>query len=276
MNLGKLVFSQLMAHLPLTTFRRCVARYRGHFKVKSFSCRDHFLCMAFAQLTYRESLRDIEACLRAQSAKLYHLGFRSAVSRSTLADANESRDWRIYADFAQQPDRHRPPALRRRPLRRRARRTPSTRSIPPPSICACRCSPGRRFDHQGGRQAAHAARPARQHPLVSSSSATARCTTSTSSTSSCPKPARSTSWIAATSTSSACRACTRQAASSSPAPRRTSRLRRRYSAPVDRTTGLRLRPDGRADGLLLAQGLSASRCGASVRRSASRASGWSS
>ena len=101
MNLGKLVFSQLMGHLPLTTFRRCVARYRGHFKVKSFSCLEHYLCMAFAQLTFRESLRDIEACLRAQSAKLYHMGIRSAVSRSTLADANESRDWRIYCDFAQ-------------------------------------------------------------------------------------------------------------------------------------------------------------------------------
>lgn len=101
MNLGKLVFSQLMAHLPLTTFRRCVARYRGHFKVKSFSCLEHYLCMAFAQLTFRESLRDIEACLRAQSAKLYHMGIRSTVSRSTLADANESRDWRIYCDFAQ-------------------------------------------------------------------------------------------------------------------------------------------------------------------------------
>jgi hypothetical protein len=101
MNPGKLVFSQLMTHLPLTTFRRCVARYRGHFKVKSFSCLEHFLCMAFAQLTFRESLRDIEACLRAQSAKLYHMGIRSAVSRSTLADANESRDWRIYCDFAQ-------------------------------------------------------------------------------------------------------------------------------------------------------------------------------
>jgi len=101
MNLGKLVFAQLMGHLPLTTFRRCVARYRGHFKVKSFSCLEHYLCMAFAQLTFRESLRDIEACLRAQSAKLYHMGIRSAVSRSTLADANESRDWRIYCDFAQ-------------------------------------------------------------------------------------------------------------------------------------------------------------------------------
>ena len=101
MNQGKLVFSQLMQHLPLTTFRRCVARYDGEHKVKSFSCGDQFLCMAFAQLTYRESLRDIEACLRAQPTKLYRLGIRSQVSRNTLANANATRDWRIYADFAQ-------------------------------------------------------------------------------------------------------------------------------------------------------------------------------
>ena len=101
MNLGKLVFAQVTQHLPLTTFRRCVARYGGEHKVKSFSCLDQYLCMAFAQLTYRESLRDIEACLRAQEYKLYHLGIQGRVSRSTLADANEVRDWRIYADFAQ-------------------------------------------------------------------------------------------------------------------------------------------------------------------------------
>ena len=101
MNLGKLVFAQVTQHLPLTTFRRCVARYGGEHKVKSFSCLDHYLCMAFAQLTYRESLRDIEVCLRAQAAKRYHMGIKSRVSRSTLADANEVRDWRIYADFAQ-------------------------------------------------------------------------------------------------------------------------------------------------------------------------------
>jgi hypothetical protein len=101
MNTGKHVFAQVMSHLPLTTFRRCVARYNGEHKVKHFSCLDQFLCMAFAQLTYRESLRDIEACLRSQSAKLYHMGFRSTVSRNTLANANAVRDWRIYADFAQ-------------------------------------------------------------------------------------------------------------------------------------------------------------------------------
>ena len=102
MNEGKLVFAQLMQHLPLTSFHRCVQRYAGEHKVKSFSCMDQFRCMAFAQLTYRESLRDIEACMRAQSAKLYHLGMRTKmVARNTLANANATRDWRIYAEFAQ-------------------------------------------------------------------------------------------------------------------------------------------------------------------------------
>ena len=101
MHLGKLVFAQITQHLPLTTFRRCVARYDGEHKVKSFSCLDQYLCMAFAQLTYRESLRDIQACLRAQTSKLYHMGIKARVSRSTLADANEVRDWRIHAEFAQ-------------------------------------------------------------------------------------------------------------------------------------------------------------------------------
>jgi len=102
MNQGKLVFAQLMEHLPLSSFRRCVQRYAGEHKVKSFSCLDQFLCMAFAQLTYRESLRDIEACMRAQASKLYHLGMRTkVVARNTLAHANATRDWRIYAEFAQ-------------------------------------------------------------------------------------------------------------------------------------------------------------------------------
>jgi hypothetical protein len=98
---GKLVFSQLMSFLPKYEFDKCVSRYRGHYKVKDFSCWDQFLCMSFAQLTYRESLRDIEVCLRSMQSKLYHMGFRCKISRSTLADANENRDWRIYADFAQ-------------------------------------------------------------------------------------------------------------------------------------------------------------------------------
>ena len=98
---GRTVFAQLMDGIPRRTFERCVERYRGQYRVHSFSCYDQYLCMAFAQLTYRESLRDIETCLRAVQPKLYHAGLRGRVSRSTLADANESRDWRIYADFAQ-------------------------------------------------------------------------------------------------------------------------------------------------------------------------------
>ncbi len=100
MNSGKLVFTQLMEHLPLHTFRRCVQRYPSKYPTKTFSHLDQFLCMAFAQLTYRESLRDIETCLRAHQAKLYHLGIRGNIAKSTLADANEQRDCRIYMDFA--------------------------------------------------------------------------------------------------------------------------------------------------------------------------------
>ena len=101
MNSGKTIFSQLMDFLPAQDFRHCVERYEGNYKLQSFSCWDQFLCMAFAQLTYRESLRDIEACLRSAGAKLYHMGIRGRVSRNTLANANTVRDWRIYADFAQ-------------------------------------------------------------------------------------------------------------------------------------------------------------------------------
>jgi hypothetical protein len=96
-----MVFAQLMDHLPRYEFQKCVSRYRREYQQKSFSCWDQFLAMAFAQFTYRESLRDIEACLRSVGGELYHAGFRGKVARSTLADANESRDWRIFADFAQ-------------------------------------------------------------------------------------------------------------------------------------------------------------------------------
>jgi hypothetical protein len=101
MNLGRTVFSQLIAFLPDREFRRCVTRYNGDQRLRAFSCWDQFLCMAFAQFTYREGLRDIEACLRSSPDKLYHMGIRGRVSRSTLADANERHDWRIFADFAQ-------------------------------------------------------------------------------------------------------------------------------------------------------------------------------
>jgi Domain of unknown function (DUF4372) len=101
MNEGRTVFAQLMEHAPHHQFRRCVERYQGNARVRRFRCWDQFLCMAFGQLTYRESLRDIEACLRALKGKLYHMGIRARVSRNTLAVANEKRDWRIYAEFAQ-------------------------------------------------------------------------------------------------------------------------------------------------------------------------------
>src|ERR1035437_8918523 len=101
MNLGRTVFSQITEHLPAYEFQKCVDRYRGDSHFRGFSCLDQYLAMAFAQLTYRESLRDIEACLRSVGGKLYHMGLRGKVSRTTLADANESHDWRIFADFAQ-------------------------------------------------------------------------------------------------------------------------------------------------------------------------------
>ena len=101
MNNGRPIFAQLIDHLPIHEFRKCVARYRGNHRTKTFSCWDQFICMIFAQLAYRQSLRDIVACLRSLNNRLYHMGIRGRVSRSTLADANEARDWRIYGDFAQ-------------------------------------------------------------------------------------------------------------------------------------------------------------------------------
>ena len=101
MHSGRFVFSQLMDHLPMKTFRRCVQRYQGNRHIQSFTCLDQFLCMAFAQLTFRGSLRDIEVCLRAHQDKLYHMGIRGGMSRNTWANANQRRDWRIYAEFAQ-------------------------------------------------------------------------------------------------------------------------------------------------------------------------------
>ena len=100
MNTGKTVFAQLQEHLPLHQFQRCVKRYDGNYKVQSFTCLDQYLCLFFAQLTYRESLRDITICLLGMQNKLYHMGIRGTIARSTLADANENRDWRIYQDFA--------------------------------------------------------------------------------------------------------------------------------------------------------------------------------
>src|SRR3989338_802307 len=103
MNTGQIVFSQITDHLPLHQFHQCVQKYQGHYKVQKFSCLDEFLIMAFAQLTYRESLRDIEACMNAQKNKLYHMGIRANVSKSTLAYANETRDWKILISHTKIP-----------------------------------------------------------------------------------------------------------------------------------------------------------------------------
>src|ERR1039457_7207940 len=124
MHTGRFVFSELIAHLPPQEFQKCVARYDDHPQPRKLSYWDQYLAMAFAQLTYRESLRDIEACLRSVTGKLYHLGFRGTVARSTLADANETRDWRIFAEFAQCLDKNRAAALRRRAARRGPRPEP--------------------------------------------------------------------------------------------------------------------------------------------------------
>ena len=101
MHQGRTLFSQVLDFLLRKQFRKCVDRYRGNYRTRSFTCYDQFLCMAFAQLTYRESLRDTILCLRTMHKKLHHVGIQGRVSRSTLADANEKRDWRIYCDFAQ-------------------------------------------------------------------------------------------------------------------------------------------------------------------------------
>ena len=101
MNQGSTIFSQILEFMPKHNFRQCVDRYNGNHRTRSFKCYDQFLCMAFAQLTYRESLRDIECCLRAMGKKLYDMGFQGKIYSSTLAYANENRDWRIYCDFAQ-------------------------------------------------------------------------------------------------------------------------------------------------------------------------------
>ena len=147
---GKLVFAQLIEHLPPQTFRRCVARYGGPRKVKSFACLDQLLVMMFAQLTFRESLRDVEACLRAQPEKTYHMGMRGGMARNTLPNANATRDWRIYADFAQRLIRTARDLYASEPLAFSSTipSTPSTRQL---SICACRSFRGH-----------HSARPRRR------------------------------------------------------------------------------------------------------------------
>ena len=146
---GKLVFSQMMEFLPWRRFETCVRRYGGDHKIKSFPCGEHLRVMAFAQLTYRESLRDIETCLRAVKSKWYHLGLRGGVSRNNLSNANRERDWRIYADFAQVLIGQARGSTPRKTWGSIWRR-PSTRSTLPRSTSACRCSPGPVFARPRG------------------------------------------------------------------------------------------------------------------------------
>ena len=142
MYAGKYVFAQVMEHLPMHVFRKCIRRHGGNRYVKSFPCLSQFPCMAFAQLTHRESLRDIEIGLRAHSGKLCHMGIRGGFSRNTLANANARRDWRMHAEFAQEPIRIAPPCTRRTTSDWNST-TPSSPSTPRRWTCACPSSRGR-------------------------------------------------------------------------------------------------------------------------------------
>ena len=176
MHTGKLLFAQLMEHLPPMVFERCVARYGGHHKVKSFSCMDQFLCMAFAQLTFRESLRDIEACLRSQAEKLYHMGIR----RGRAQHARErQRDPRLADLRRLRPalDRYRPEALRRRTVRRRPDEHRVCARLDDHRLVLVAVPVGAVSNHQGGDQAAHAHSICAATSPVLSISATASCTT---------------------------------------------------------------------------------------------------
>ena len=167
MHSGKLVFAQLMEFFSRHDFDKCVRRYRGNYRTRDFSCRDQFLAMAFAQLTYRESLRDIEICLRSVQPKLYHMGFRGRIARSTLADANRKRDWRIYADFAQTLIQ-RAKTLSRRAVRSRSGRDGLCSRFDDHRSVSLAVSLGHVSTPKGSRQASHVARSTRQYPLFSS------------------------------------------------------------------------------------------------------------
>ena len=166
MNLGRTVFSQITEHLPAYEFQKCVDRYRGDSHFRGFSCLDQYLAMAFAQLTYRESLRDIEACLRSVGGKLYHMGLRGKVSRTTLADANESHDWRIFADFAQILIGIARPLYAARSHRRGPGSEPLRLGLDHHRSMPVAVPVGQVSQAQSRRQDAHAAGPAWQHPHV--------------------------------------------------------------------------------------------------------------
>ena len=165
MYAGQLVFAQLMNFLPRHEFNACVRRYDGDRRLRGFSCRDQFLCLAFAQLTFRESLRDIETCLRAVRSKLYHAGFRGAISRSTLADANRVYDWRIYADFAQVLIGHARKLYADEPLSTMLAETVYALDSTTIDLCL-KLFPWARFRRRKGAVKLHTLLgPARQHPL---------------------------------------------------------------------------------------------------------------
>jgi hypothetical protein len=220
-NSGKTLFAQLMDFLPWSTFTRIVSRYGGDWRERTLSCAEQYRAMAFAQLTYRESLRDIETCLSAQAAKLYAMGFGDPVRRSTLADANEARDWRIYAELAQR-------------LIVQARRLYTNEdlgfdlantvyALDSTTIDLCLAVfPWAHFRTTKAAVKMHTLLDLRGNtPRASSTFLTANCTTSTLSICCSRKRAPSTSWIAATSISPASMGCISPAPSSSPAPNRT-------------------------------------------------------
>ena len=192
MPVGRTVFAQLIDHLPPYEFHKCVERYRGNYKFRGFSCLDQFLCLAFAQLTFRESLRDIEACLRSVQSKLYHMGFRGRVSRSTLADANEAHDWRIFADFAQVLIRIARPLYANEPLGFDLDNTVYALDSTTIELCLA-LFPWARFRSHKAAIKMHTLLDLRGPiPTFIEVSDGENCTTSTSLTPSCPSPLRST------------------------------------------------------------------------------------
>ena len=238
MNLGRTVFAQLISFLPGSRVPRCVSRYDGDHRWRSFSGWDQFLSMAFAQLTYRESLRDIEACLRSLSAKLYHIGFRCPVARSTLADANESRDWRIYADFAQVLIRIARPLYARDPIGVDLDQTLYALDSTTIDLCLS-LFPWAKFRRHKAAVKMHTLLD-----LHGNIPTFIRITDGKTHDVNIldeigPSPAPSTSWIGPTSISNASSCSPSARRSSSCEPRRNILLQRRYSHPVDRSTGVR-------------------------------------
>ena len=239
MNLGRTVFSQLISFLPDREFRRCVSRYDGDRRWRGFSCWDQFLCMAFAQLTYRESLRDIEACLRSLGAKLYHMGFRGKIARSTLADANESRDWQIYADFAQVLIRIARPLYARHPIGVDLDQTLYALDSTTIDLCLS-LFPWAKFRRaQGCRDRCTRCWTCGATSPRLSALPTAKCTTSTSSTRSAPEPGAFYVMDRAYVDFERLFVFTLCSSFFVVRTKKNIQLQRRYSHPVDKSTGMR-------------------------------------